>query len=457
MNPQASVNDQTVNYSEKDLQIAIRRIQQKRNQNFNNNLHNASILLSPIRRYFQNPQTFPQWAVKFLVENRNELAKQIAIELNGGGIHQISSNELIKHILNSYVYPYVANNLSFNMPNNSRLERGDHRSALDIFVDEALWEVCNDLKKHYAIYDGKYYCIKPTNNKYKESLADTKGYGLGSRTLWILLEQEGLAFSNGQNTLGTLMSKIKTTLENRFKYQLEESNENSKKPNQIFNDLGYYLYKSTSIKPLNDRTVSPRDTESNKKVIDEIIFAFSGIDYQSEHEMQLVFIPKFEGLALLREQLKVHMQNLYQAGIYNHDLETHLFAPDKPISQNTNPKNFFSSIKSLFQQDQTPTQSVAIEVENLYKIIQYIYELYQIGTTLYNSGTHQDQKFQGEILIEIAMLYAERIDEISVEVEAKLKVNKFEVRKLNHYLNNLTWFISGRNYTKVNSLAAQLS
>jgi len=447
---QHATNDQNNYNATQDITLAYQRIQEKRFQNQNTTSSNNPILLSPIRRYFQTPQTFPQWAVKFLVENRNDIAKQISIELNGGGIHETDTQSLIKHIMNSYVYPYVAKNLHFSLPNNNRLERGDHRTALDIFIDEALWEVLNDLKKHYSIYDGKYYCLQPTHNKYKESLADVQGYGIFSRTLWILLEQEGLKLQAHENTLADLVEKIKITLDSRFKYQLEESNENSKKPNQIFNDLGYYLYKSTSVEEPKETTISPRDPETNKKIIDELIFSLSGIDYKSEHKLQLAFIPKFKGLTLLRNCLRKHMQELSKQGIFNPDLESHFFASDK---LNKNKISLKSKLNGLFNNnDETNVFSSSEEVKSIYKMIQSVYELYQIGTTLYNQGQTEEQKFQGEMLIEVAVLYGERIDELGVEIEAKLKVSQFEVRKLNQYLKNLSWFISGRNYTKITSL-----
>jgi len=435
------VNHQSI---QSDLLTAVCQIQDKKTQN-----QQLSVFLSPIRQYSDKPQTFPQWAVKFLIENRNELAKQIAIEVNGGGIHESNTLSIVRHIMNSYVYPYVAKNLKFSIPESNRVKRGDHRTALDIFIDEALWEVFNDLKKYYAIYDGKYYCILPAYNKFKESLAETNSYGLTSRTLWVLLEQEGLSLNPLENTLEQLMNKIQQILETRFKYQLEESNEKSKHPNQIFNDLGYYLYKSTSVEELKNRNISPRDVESNKQVIDELIFSLSGIDYKSEQEPRLTFIPKFEGLNLLQDNLRFHIQELAQNQQLNYDIERHLFAPEKPSDSVKKPSLYKQALSLLKKEEISNEITSSVEIQKVYNFLQSLYEVYQIGTTLYNCGHSEEQQLQGELLIEIALIYATKLDEIAVEVEAKLKVNQFEVNKLDEYLANLKWFTSGHNYTKL--------
>jgi hypothetical protein len=100
-------------------------------------------------------------------------------------------------------------------------------------------------------------------------------------------------------------------------------------------------------------------------------------------------------------------------------------------------------------------ETVLPDVEAFYSMINYIYNLDIIGQQYYETGGPQ-QKNAGEMLVEIANIYAEKAVGVATEIEVKLAVPQFSIEDIQKHITNLAMLMDGTNVQQIITSSVQV-
>jgi len=169
-------------------------------------------------------------------------------------------------------------------------------------------------------------------------------------------------------------------------------------------------------------------------------------------------IPSFPELTQVKQQLSVHMKRLStreevlsvtrEVEVMD-DIEAALFG-DREIGKFREmyaaasvPFLWFKGAKRELR-EQLAQQPVIEEVEQLYVMLKFAMDYFRIGEIMTTARASAEQTKEGELYMEIARIFVERLAAIAVRVECKLDVGDLKIAELGTAINVLTAFREGQ-------------
>lgn len=407
--------------------------------------------------------SFNKLAVHYLRKNKKTLAQRASRVFENSGINEANIEDINKVIFNNFVYPeMIKDNIVFQIPS-MEFEKFINnigfkiiRLMIDFYSD-------NDWVAHTR--DGRKIRLMENSNVY-------------ARPIWNVIAEH---IPQGEMSIGDLINCIIEVTEKCFKKLTSINYEHYMRGKYRFfqdleNDKGYQLYincirsvwKRMATKSYWNGCEDRMQTtnEEIEEFIDVIIGTLTGQKEGIREEsvkkpkhISCLDLPTFDNLENLRQQLLDLMKIKVTRGEVHKLLEGHIFEGN-PISEFADkyrkaPKIFGKTTKKKMRlklEEGKVDQSVA----QIYNYLKACIDLHKIGEMLFSKGATPEQRSKGELIKEMAAVYAEKLNEFAVEAEVQLSLEGFELQGLIEHLGSLSNLRKGNGMAELDQLVKGL-
>jgi len=383
--------------------------------------------------------------------------------------------------MDRHIHPNIAEKVIFNVGNHwEKAELGISNSPLGMFLHHtlntflaALAKDCIVWKKtseNHDTYQTPYFL---TGNKkvYAEQLSQgsveyfpeynhkTRGHDYKIKKIkkidvsqfLTIIKNRGFDFKKDQVSLHEVLGKLYEVVDvyigesdlkadSKDDFTWLDSKTNFER---AFASVGSYIHGGIREKHHLEGSIALNDANAIRQFIDKLICDISGIkeqkqDTSDEPANACGFLPKLDRLTKVQEQVLVHMQRLSINGILHAEaLEKEFFiAYDNYAFKDTN--NYYGTGRAQQFGDaykrttdwfgentrraikgRLEKLTVAEEIPNLYRMMEYIYKLYKTGQ-IYISSNDTEQKHQGEVLVEVAKISSKFLENNLINISSSL-------------------------------------
>ena len=428
------------------------------------------------------PETYNQFAVQYLLENRAAVISSVQANLLSAGERRTMSSFVVECLVNQIIFPAVNDKIAFTDVDAWRPQLSSNDiSKLGLFLNKALVSLLHDLCMLYC--EGMVVANNNHSNTFMLKNGNRKVVNarFSNNALASLLESQGLREKIKQDvTLKGIIAAIQeicgrfTPLNkfDNFSDRLKKSNI-SKDLEGIIANVGLYIYDRMKHFDIEEHAINVSNAKEVGEVIDHLLGALSGIRGPSLGSVEqpvigkFGFLPDLQRLDLVKAELRIHM---IRVGIHNRFYSSIVAAEDKSKALD---KEFFQGLdKRVFKEEgkgvaeelsvyeKAPAVSlwgeskrslrkkyegevIAEEVKSLYDMAAYIHKLYEVGM-LYSTMGQERQKKYGVVLEEVSKIYAERLSTVAVNLEVKLKIGDFKTDELGQAIASLTGLLDSK-------------
>ena len=461
-----------------------------------------------LEKFVAGADSFRQFAVGYLMKNRKMLVQKTKDEMSDKSLE-----EVISYLMCKFVYPAIAAKVVFTGNNFSKnnlfiketlhafiLELGKHWGESNSYF-EALFEKLKGPRDEINLRDlVGYLDVRMPSTKSKhlnfkpESVLgqnychvfDRAGnyifHALKIRELLELGENED-RYMNDDYLVNRAITEIMAVLSGiEPAYLQDEPDKNDcaedcrKQVNEVEKRLielqGFQDENSQKIVELKRGKVEA-ERSFDPGVLPELVFPNIKADFERLGEQLKIHILRRK-IRLDVERAMAEKKKYPTSPVHRHELESVEDLADTLLNENQNKfvNSRFIKCKnaplsfSWYQfrnggntkneiMERWEWESVLPDVEAFYSMINYVYNLDIIGRQYYKTGCQQ-QKNTGEMLVEIATIYAEKAVAVATEIEVKLAVPEFSIEDIQQHIANLAMLMDGTNVEKILTSSVQV-
>gem|GEM_PF-6044844 len=455
-----------------------------------------------VKEFSRDPKTFAQFAVRYIYDNREEVIQRVLNELGGSGIGEFTLEQGAAFVMSKIIYPAIKDKVVFKGADkwDPALVASDS-SSYGLFIRNALAVFIKDLGLLYAkaYWREQFERLEPgVIYSYLEIAEDgvslDRMMSLLTHRIWdygIMSCNGEITTYNGDTEMSDVFKKLKI----------------GRYPESVVDNAGYYIFEAIKRIDCPNMQYSMNDNVINNDFIISIVQMLSGIRFPEKPSLPQkseikdneanasVSLPSLEKLGAVKSQLQILMIRLginrkyYEvlpndgdgkAGkeanngkgksvalpaerMFFDEMARTVFGDDKGGSSVFDALKGYGETSSLGLWSETKaslrrkynSEPIAQEVTELYQMAQFLYNIQTVGKIYMECGESR-QKYYGEILMEVGKIYTERLVEMAVNLEVKLRVGDFKTGEIGKTMSGLAGLLDSSQLSSAIEAAIQV-
>lgn len=456
-----------------------------------------------VEEFGKNPVTFAQFAMGYVLEHQEEIIQRVMNEYAGSGVNKTTIQPVLAFVMNKIIFPAIGKKVVLTGANKWKpVFYEKDATGYGMFLRNALGPLISDYRR---LYLNSHWCAewgdilgKLISDQEEVSLADLLdklAFGMN----------QSFKSCNGMRHSGNdkcNMSGVFNDLEidrypeavmaNAGFYIFEAIGKLSYKKdwevtlnrNDLETGLLYQIKRILSGLPYPKKPVEPKKPELPVKSFVE--------DVDGDNPVVEIGLPSLEKLDAVKSQLQILMIRLginrkyYEVLPGDGKAGKEANGKDKSVAQPAERKFFDEMARTVFGDDKGGSsvfdalkgygetsslglwsetkgslrkkynsEPIAQEVTELYQMAQFLYNIQTVGKIYMECGEPR-QKYYGEILMEVGKIYTERLVEMAVNLEVKLRVGDFKTGEIGKTMSGLAGLLDSSQLSSAIEAAIQV-